>query len=225
MNPGLLLVGAAALAGAVIALAPTLESADARLPTPATRAVSSRQAAAPLPGEPVAAAVVALRLLPPDAAPQAEAVVSAPAETSPTLVGLAFGGARPVAYVMAGGKSWRAGVGGSVGGWTLASIGRRDVTLKRSGEVLHLGLFGPRAAPPAPRMAPFTTASASPAQPAPSAAAAAAAPERPAAPASPRGPPPPANAPRYWVGPSGSMPPGYTAMPPGALPPPPGGRR
>lgn len=229
MNPALIAIGGAAAVSAAIALTPTVEKPDTSLglePPAAQASQTSRVASPPAVNEPVPHAAALVHFLPDGVTSNAVAGAAPAVNTAPVLVGLAFGGARPIAYVMAGGKPWRAGVGDPVGAWKLASIGKHEATLRRDRKVLRLSLFAPRPGPPPPipSLSPFATpqAAAAPAEqtasvtpaPAASPAPANAAPFHPA-------PPPPAGAPRYWVGPPGSAPPGFIPMPPSALPPPP----
>ena len=148
--------------------------------------------------------------------PDASLATAAPKPGPPVLVGLIGSGPRRIAYVMYAGQTARAGLWDKVGPWRVTGIGPRGATLHDGGKSLTLGFYGPRPAPPAPQVAANADGSAgSPA----------------AAPASPptmhalepaSAPPPKAPAgrhPRYWAGPPGSAPPGFTQLKPGERPP------
>jgi hypothetical protein len=151
-------------------------------------------------------------------APDAAAGPPPPKPAPPALVGLIGSGPRRIAYVLIGGQSVRAGLWDRVGPWRLTAIGPRGVTLSAGRRSLTLALFGPRPQPPPPPPAATVDASAD--------ASPAAAPPAPAAPRvhglEPASAPPPRAAgsrTRYWVGPSGSAPPGYIVLKPGQAPP------
>ena len=140
-----------------------------------------------------------------------------PKPAPPALVGLIGSGPRRIAYVLIAGQTVRAGLWDKVGPWRLTAIGPRGVTLSAGRKALVLALYGPRPQPPPPPL----TASAGAPNDAPLAAA-----PSPAAPPvhalEPASAPPPRAAgsrTRYWVGPSGSAPPGYIVLKPGQAPP------
>ena len=142
-----------------------------------------------------------------------DASLAAGAPGPPILVGL-IGSGRRIAYVTYAGQTARAGLWDKVGPWRVTGIGPHGVTLHDGGKSLALSLYGPRPTPAPPQ--PTTIADGS-------------APPLPAAPQPPMHALEPASAPptrapagrhpRYWVGPPGSAPPGFTQLRPGESPP------
>jgi len=138
----------------------------------------------------------------------------------PVLVGLIGSGPRRIAYVLLGAETVRAGLWDKVGSWRLTAIGPHGVTLSAGRRSLALALYGPRPQPAPPTAAlPADTSAA----PAPPPASPTAAPLRSHA-LEPASAPTPRSRggshPRYWIGSSGSAPPGYIVLKPGETPPP-----
>jgi hypothetical protein len=208
MKAPAIMLGVAAVASAAILLWPRADPTDLT-PQPANRPTMS-PGPAPVAGAPASPALQAIAFAPQGAA-GAPAAAPPPAPVQPpALVGVTLR-PRPIAYVTMAGRAWRAGLGDEVGGWRVAAIGEKSVRLRRGGRTLALSLYGPRPAPPPPPRQPATPVEAQ---------SAASVPNTTAASVHAHMPPAPADAPRYWVGPPGSAPPGYTPLPASALPPP-----
>jgi hypothetical protein len=211
MRAAVLCLGAAAALGAAIVWTP--------LPASVFRA---DVASSPKPAHPPLLAAIATGDI---AASHAAAMVqfgpeessATPAPGPPILVGLIGSGPRRIAYVMFAGQTTRAGIWDKVGPWRVTGMGPRGVTLHDGGKSLALSFYGPRPAPPPPQLAANSGGSdgappAAPASPPP--------PMHALEPASaPQPQPPAARRSRYWVGPPGSAPPGFTQLKPGERPP------
>jgi hypothetical protein len=212
MKTPAVLLGVAAVASGLILIWPRADPVEVR---PATPSRAPPPAAAPITAVTASPAAQAIAFAPQSAADLPATTPPIPV-APPALVGVTMR-PRPIAYVMMAGRPWRAGLGDKVASWRVVAIGEKSVRLRRGGRTLSLSLYGPRPAPPPPprlTIAPAETQPVEAATPAPPAQAAAASPTH------VHMPPPPANAPRYWVGPPGSAPPGFTPLPASALPPP-----
>ena len=139
-----------------------------------------------------------------------------PADALPVLVGVMGKDGALTGYFSSNGQSVRARRGDSVDGWRVVSLGRRDARLVKGRKTLKASLFSARSGPLSPAMAaperralPIAASDAG---------AGAIGPVAKAAPRPPprvRKPPPPLppGSKGYWIGPPGSMPPGFTPMP------------
>jgi len=215
MRASVISLGAAAVLGAVILWAPAPRaSADAGDAAGPVRAAAFAPLTAPGAVAPSHAASF-IRF-----APELVDTAAAPKPVPPVLVGLIGSGPRRIAYVLLGAETVRAGLWDRVGSWRLTAIGPHGVTLSAGRKSLALALYGPRPQPPPAALATVSPADTS---------AVAAPPPTPLAPPmrshalEPASAPQPrlqgGNRPRYWIGPPGSAPPGYTVLKPGETPP------
>lgn len=223
-QPALVAIGVSAAISAAILWWPAQESAD---PSPGLAREGAARAPVirlhPAVGE--ASAAAALYTFAPQASdvPAEASAGATPAvpDGPPVLVGVSNAG-KPVAYLTAGGQSWRAERGDTIAGWRVATIGKTNARLVKRGKVLDLKLYQPRTTnwqPPAfqppPAYQPPAAGSVAGSSPSP---ANAPQPQQQAGPppgVSPRFiPPPPPAGKRYWVGPPGSTPPpGFVPFP------------
>lgn len=209
-------LAAAAAVSAAVALWPTGEAetapgpAAAAPPPPSDAREEASTAARQVTFAPPAQALVA----------EGEAVIgpaappAPPVDRLPILVGVSGSDGRPVGYFSSNGQVYRARRGEKVEGWTVTALSRREARLVRGRKQLRVSLFAGRSGALSPAMsAPQRTFG--PAQTVDPVLPGIGGAPRPAAPRKPSRPPPPLpkGSKGYWVGPPGSMPPGFTPLP------------
>jgi hypothetical protein len=160
-----------------------------------------------------------------EGAPAVESPIARPRpDLQPVLVGVLGKDGALTGYFSSNGVSLRARRGDSIDGWRLAALERRSARLTRGRKVLNLSLFSARSGPLSAAMPAAVrpvlaetappAAAASPPAGSPQSQSYAAPPSGPASARPPaRIPPPPKGSQGYWVGPPGSMPPGYVPFP------------